>query len=148
MFDPADDDFDAPAAPNPQDVNLAFGDLKPLPVDKDTLAEALVLDPLSVRNAILLAFRNVGGWRYLAVLANSAVPSDRASFMSLVSKLIPTKIDGSVSMGITVNTVNYAVERAAQAVINKAARLDDIGEIEDCPFDDSTSEPLPDLDTD
>jgi hypothetical protein len=55
----------------------------------------------NLREAVLEAFELVGGAQYLAKLAQGT-SSDRAAFVSLVSKVLPTQINADVSGGIQV----------------------------------------------
>ncbi|MEY4441009.1 MAG: hypothetical protein RL442_9 [Pseudomonadota bacterium] len=55
----------------------------------------------NLRDAVLEAFDQVGGTQYLARLANGT-QSDRAAFVSLVSKVLPSQINASVEGGIQV----------------------------------------------
>jgi hypothetical protein len=55
----------------------------------------------NLRDAVLEAFDQVGGAQYLAKLAQGS-SSDRAAFVSLVSKVLPTQINADVSGGIQV----------------------------------------------
>jgi hypothetical protein len=55
----------------------------------------------TVRDAVLEAFDRVGGPAYLAKLANGS-SSDRAAFVSLVAKVLPTQVNANVEGGIQV----------------------------------------------
>lgn len=55
----------------------------------------------NLRDAVLEAFDQVGGVQYLARLAEGT-QSDRAAFVSLVSKVLPTQINANVEGGIQV----------------------------------------------
>ena len=55
----------------------------------------------NLRNAVLEAFDQVGGVEYLARLANGT-QSDRAAFVGLVSKVLPTQINANVDGGVQV----------------------------------------------
>ena len=55
----------------------------------------------NLRDAVLEAFDQVGGAQYLARLAEGT-QSDRAAFVSLVSKVLPTQINANVEGGIQV----------------------------------------------
>jgi hypothetical protein len=55
----------------------------------------------TIRDAVLQAFDQVGGAAYLAKLAQGT-QSDRAAFVSLVSKVLPTQINANVEGGIQV----------------------------------------------
>jgi hypothetical protein len=55
----------------------------------------------NLREAVLEAFDQVGGAQYLAKLAAGS-SSDRAAFVSLVSKVLPTQINANVEGGIQV----------------------------------------------
>ena len=55
----------------------------------------------NLRDAVLEAFDQVGGTEYLARLANGT-QSDRAAFVGLVSKVLPTQINANVEGGIQV----------------------------------------------
>lgn len=54
---------------------------------------------LSVRDAVLEAFDQVGGVEYLVKLANGT-QSDRAAFVGLMNKVLPTQINQQVDGGI------------------------------------------------
>tara|TARA_R110000868_G_scaffold2810_5_gene19447 strand:+ start:1711 stop:2280 length:570 start_codon:yes stop_codon:yes gene_type:complete len=55
----------------------------------------------NLRDAVLQAFDQVGGAQYLAKLAQGT-SSDRAAFIGLVSKVLPTQINANVEGGIQV----------------------------------------------
>lgn len=55
----------------------------------------------NLRDSVLEAFDQVGGTEYLARLANGT-QSDRAAFVGLVSKVLPTQINANVDGGIQV----------------------------------------------
>lgn len=55
----------------------------------------------NLREAVLEAFDQVGGVQYLARLAEGT-QSDRAAFVGLVSKVLPTQINANVEGGIQV----------------------------------------------
>lgn len=55
----------------------------------------------NLRDAVIEAFDAVGGAQYLAGLAKGT-QSDRAAFISLVSKVLPTQINANVEGGIQV----------------------------------------------
>jgi len=55
----------------------------------------------NLREAVLEAFDQVGGTQYLARLAEGT-QSDRAAFVGLVSKVLPTQINANVEGGIQV----------------------------------------------
>lgn len=55
----------------------------------------------NLRDAVLEAFDQVGGTQYLARLAEGT-QSDRAAFVSLVSKVLPSQINANVEGGIQV----------------------------------------------
>jgi hypothetical protein len=55
----------------------------------------------NLRESVLAAFDQVGGTEYLARLANGT-QSDRAAFVGLVSKVLPTQINANVEGGIQV----------------------------------------------
>ena len=55
----------------------------------------------NLREAVLEAFDTVGGPEYLVRLANGT-QSDRAAFVGLVSKVLPTQINANVEGGIQV----------------------------------------------
>jgi hypothetical protein len=55
----------------------------------------------NLREAVLEAFEMVGGAQYLAKLA-AGTSSDRAAFVGLVAKVLPTQINANVEGGIQV----------------------------------------------
>lgn len=55
----------------------------------------------NLREAVLEAFDQVGGAQYLAKLAEGS-SSDRAAFVGLVAKVLPTQINANVEGGIQV----------------------------------------------
>lgn len=55
----------------------------------------------NLRDAVLEAFDQVGGAQYLAKLAQGT-SSDRAAFVGLVSKVLPTQINANVEGGVQV----------------------------------------------
>ena len=80
----------------------------------------------NLRESVLAAFDQVGGTEYLARLANGT-QSDRAAFVGLVSKVLPTQINANVEGGIQVQlswlgqrnigtTVAQPVEQVTQVI--------------------------------
>ena len=80
----------------------------------------------NLRDAVLEAFDQVGGAQYLAQLAQGN-SSDRAAFVGLVSKVLPTQINANVEGGVQVQlswlgqrsigtTVAQPVEQITQVV--------------------------------
>jgi len=80
----------------------------------------------NLRDAVLEAFDQVGGAEYLAKLAQGT-SSDRAAFVGLVSKVLPTQINANVEGGIQVQlswlgqrnigtTVAQPVEQVTQVI--------------------------------
>ena len=80
----------------------------------------------NLREAVLEAFDQVGGAQYLARLAQGT-SSDRAAFVGLVSKVLPTQINANVEGGIQVQlswlgqrnigtTVAQPVEQVTQVI--------------------------------
>lgn len=80
----------------------------------------------NLREAVLEAFDEVGGAAYLARLAQGT-SSDRAAFVGLVSKVLPTQINANVEGGIQVQlswlgqrnigtTVAQPVEQVTQVI--------------------------------
>ena len=80
----------------------------------------------NLREAVLEAFDEVGGAQYLAKLAQGN-SSDRAAFVGLVSKVLPTQINANVEGGVQVQlswlgsrsigtTVAQPVEQITQVV--------------------------------
>jgi hypothetical protein len=113
-----DDDLDGPPAPLPDGtVDPITGEIHGVPLTATG-------SPLDVRNNIARAFEVLEGWKYLVRMANSAIPSDRSAFMSMLAKTVPAEVKSSVEMAISVSTVNYAAVRAAREVIETAARID------------------------
>ena len=55
----------------------------------------------NLREAVLEAFDTVGGPEYLVKLANGT-QSDRAAFVSLVSKVLPTQVNANVEGGVQI----------------------------------------------
>lgn len=55
----------------------------------------------NLRDAVLEAFDQVGGAEYLAKLANGT-SSDRAAFVGLVSKVLPTQVNANVEGGVQI----------------------------------------------
>lgn len=55
----------------------------------------------NLRDAVLEAFDQVGGAQYLAKLAQGT-SSDRAAFVGLVSKVLPTQINAQVEGGVQI----------------------------------------------
>jgi hypothetical protein len=53
----------------------------------------------TIRDAVMQAFTHVGGWTYLAKLAEGT-QSDRAAFVGLLNKVLPTQINANVEGGI------------------------------------------------
>jgi hypothetical protein len=56
----------------------------------------------NLRDAVLEAFDQVGGAQYLAKLAQGTT-SDRAAFVGLVAKVLPTQVNATVDGGIQVH---------------------------------------------
>ncbi len=80
----------------------------------------------NLREAVLEAFDQVGGAQYLAKLAEGT-SSDRAAFVGLVAKVLPTQINANVEGGISVQlswlgsrsigtTVAQPVEQVTQVI--------------------------------
>ena len=80
----------------------------------------------NLRDAVLEAFDQVGGTQYLARLAEGT-QSDRAAFVGLVAKVLPTQINANVEGGISVQlswlgsrsigtTVAQPVEQVTQVI--------------------------------
>ena len=80
----------------------------------------------NLREAVLEAFDQVGGTQYLARLAEGT-SSDRAAFVGLVAKVLPTQINANVEGGISVQlswlgarsigtTVAQPVEQVTQVI--------------------------------
>ena len=55
----------------------------------------------NLRDAVLEAFDTVGGPEYLVKLANGT-QSDRAAFVGLVSKVLPTQVNANVEGGVQI----------------------------------------------
>ena len=82
----------------PRGVSPRNGQPVPVPPKR----EAGVKNRLTnLRDAVLEAFDQVGGAQYLAKLAQGT-SSDRAAFVGLVSKVLPTQINANVEGGIQV----------------------------------------------
>jgi len=107
----------------PRGVSPRNGQPVPVPPKR----EAGVRNRLTnLRDAVLEAFDQVGGAQYLAKLAQGS-SSDRAAFVSLVSKVLPTQINADVSGGIQVQlswlgsrnigaTASQTIEQVSQVV--------------------------------
>jgi hypothetical protein len=107
----------------PRGVSPRNGQPVPVPPKR----EAGVRNRLTnLRDAVLEAFDQVGGAQYLAKLAQGS-SSDRAAFVGLVSKVLPTQINANVEGGIQVQlswlgsrnigaTASQNIEQVSQVV--------------------------------
>ena len=82
---------------NEQKTGIAVGSGAPGPGRPRNVKNRLT----NLREAVLKAFDTVGGPEYLVRLANGT-QSDRAAFVGLVSKVLPTQINANVEGGIQV----------------------------------------------
>jgi hypothetical protein len=82
---------------NEQKTPIAVGSGAPGPGRPRNVKNRLT----NLREAVLKAFDTVGGPEYLVRLANGT-QSDRAAFVGLVAKVLPTQINANVEGGIQV----------------------------------------------
>ena len=82
---------------NGQKTGIAVGSGQPGPGRPRNVKNRLT----NLREAVLEAFDTVGGPEYLVKLAQGT-QSDRAAFVGLVSKVLPTQINANVEGGIQV----------------------------------------------
>jgi len=96
---PADDDEFATLSGenNAEKTGIAVGSGAPGPGRPRNVKNRLT----NLREAVLEAFEMVGGAQYLAKLA-AGTSSDRAAFVGLVAKVLPTQINANVEGGIQV----------------------------------------------
>lgn len=96
---PADDDEVATLSGenNAEKTGIAVGSGAPGPGRPRNVKNRLT----NLREAVLEAFEMVGGAQYLAKLA-AGTSSDRAAFVGLVAKVLPTQINANVEGGIQV----------------------------------------------
>lgn len=90
-------DADLSGGNNAEKTPIAVGSGAPGPGRPRNVKNRLT----NLREAVLKAFDTVGGPEYLVRLANGT-QSDRAAFVGLVSKVLPTQINANVEGGIQV----------------------------------------------
>lgn len=90
-------DADLGGGNNAEKTPIAVGSGQPGPGRPRNVKNRLT----NLRESVLAAFDQVGGTEYLARLANGT-QSDRAAFVGLVSKVLPTQINANVEGGIQV----------------------------------------------
>jgi len=90
-------DADLGGGNNAEKTPIAVGSGQPGPGRPRNVKNRLT----NLRESVLAAFDQVGGTEYLARLANGT-QSDRAAFIGLVSKVLPTQINANVEGGIQV----------------------------------------------
>lgn len=97
---PAEDDATVSAEAgenNGQKTGIAVGSGAPGPGRPRNVKNRLT----NLREAVLKAFDTVGGPEYLVKLANGT-QSDRAAFVGLVSKVLPTQVNANVEGGVQI----------------------------------------------
>jgi hypothetical protein len=110
-------DYDAPPPPaKPSQVLLDPETGEPYVSARGRKWGAVDLIDGDMRAHIHAAYASAGGPEYLRALAVSNTPSDRTAFMSLLGKLVPTEIKGSMSGNFTLELVNYAQQAPMQVV--------------------------------
>ena len=97
----------------------------------------------NLRDAVLEAFDQVGGTQYLARLAEGT-QSDRAAFVSLVSKVLPTQINANVEGGIQVQ-LSWLGQRSIGTTTAQAA--EQVTQVVDLERDSSGKYRIKDQDT-
>ena len=122
---PAEDDAsvsESDGGKNDQKTPIAVGSGAPGPGRPRNVKNRMT----NLREAVLKAFDTVGGPEYLVKLANGT-QSDRAAFVGLVSKVLPTQINANVEGGVQVQlswlgqrsigtTVAQPVEQITQVI--------------------------------
>lgn len=83
----------------------------------------------NLRDAVLEAFDTVGGPEYLVRLANGT-QSDRAAFVGLVSKVLPTQINANVEGGIQVQLSWLGARNIGTTVAQPAEQVTQVVDLE------------------
>jgi hypothetical protein len=83
----------------------------------------------NLRDAVLEAFDEVGGTQYLARLANGT-QSDRAAFVGLVAKVLPTQINANVEGGIQVQLSWLGQRNIGTTVAQPAEQVTQVVDLE------------------
>jgi len=83
----------------------------------------------NVRDAVLEAFETVGGAAYLAQLAQGT-SSDRAAFIGLVSKVLPTQINAQVEGGVQIQLSWLAARQIGTTVAQPAEVITQVVDME------------------
>ena len=110
--------MDAPAPPKPSQVLLDPETGEPYVSARGRKWGTVDLVDGDMRAHIHAAYASAGGPEYLRALAVSNTPSDRTAFMSLLGKLVPTEIKGSLAGNFTLELVNYAQQQAQPMTID------------------------------
>lgn len=83
----------------------------------------------NLREAVLEAFDQVGGAQYLAKLAQGN-SSDRAAFVGLVSKVLPTQINANVEGGVQVQLSWLGSRSIGTTVAQPAEQITQVVDLE------------------
>lgn len=83
----------------------------------------------NLRDAVLEAFDQVGGAQYLARLAEGT-SSDRAAFVSLVSKVLPTQINAQVEGGVQIQLSWLAARQIGTTVAQQPEVVTQVVDLE------------------
>lgn len=83
----------------------------------------------NLRDAVLEAFDQVGGAQYLARLAEGT-SSDRAAFVSLVSKVLPTQINAQVEGGVQIQLSWLAARQIGTTVAQSPEQVTQVVDLQ------------------
>lgn len=83
----------------------------------------------NLRDAVLEAFDQVGGAQYLARLAEGT-SSDRAAFVSLVSKVLPTQINAQVEGGVQIQLSWLAARQIGTTVAQEPEQITQVVDLQ------------------
>jgi len=83
----------------------------------------------NLRDAVIEAFDQVGGAQYLARLAEGT-SSDRAAFVSLVSKVLPTQINAQVEGGVQIQLSWLAARQIGTTVAQSPEQVTQVVDLQ------------------
>ena len=83
----------------------------------------------NLRDAVIEAFDQVGGAQYLARLAQGT-SSDRAAFVSLVAKVLPTQINAQVEGGVQIQLSWLAARQIGTTVAQEPEKITQVVDLE------------------
>lgn len=83
----------------------------------------------NLRDAVLEAFEQVGGAQYLAQLAQGT-SSDRAAFVGLVSKVLPTQVQAQVEGGVQIQLSWLAARQIGTTVAQSPEQVTQVVDLQ------------------